>query len=422
MRRLLGFAATLATLAAPAAATTLFGCEGLSDNHVFSSVEGRDGVFYRLDPDLKNTHPMAPETVEDIARLSRALAEKGTALIYAPIPTKSLAMPRFLPVAASDFGFDASLATTVYLDTIRRLRAAGVRVIDARAEMVGHDGPPPYFRTDPRLTAEGARITARAIGRALAEVPGIRALARNTFETRSTGEAEVLSHARLVRQRHCAETLPAAVTQTYETDRTYTAEGAQGIIALVGSEHSDTPEANFAGFLAEETGLDVIQYSVPGGGAFAAISTYLTSAEFQRSRPSIVVWEHPLAEAPGLHDDQPMQELIAAARDACPVTLAVSRDTDTPRVLTADLSPLDPEVSYMLFVDGDGAGARHAAFTYENSAGETRTREVLRHPGQVPTGRFYVPMTGLWSGGAARVTVALDADAGADSEVRACPR
>ena len=129
-----------------------------------ASVEGREGVFFRLHPDLHNHHPMAPETIADLATLTQALAAKGTALIYAPVPVKSLAMPKYLSPATTNYGFDYSLATTVYLDALSQLQAAGVRAVDLRAEMVDATGPLPYFRTDPRLTAEGARLAAAAIG------------------------------------------------------------------------------------------------------------------------------------------------------------------------------------------------------------------------------------------------------------------
>ena len=414
--------AALLALAGPAAAATRHGCHNLSDGHFMASVEGRDGVFYRVVPDLMNAHPMTDETAQDLARLTRALAEKGTALIFAPVPTKALDMPGHLPPEAADFGFDASLATTDYLDALSRLKTAGVRAVDLRAGMVGADGPLPYFRTDPRLTSTGARIAARAIAAAVAQVPGADDLARNRFESRETGTAVVPSHARLVRQRHCRDPLPEAETPVFTTERIYTADGPQGVIALVGSEHSDTPEVNFAGFLAEETGIDVIQYSVPGGGAFAAISTYLTSAEFQTARPSMLVWELPMADAPGLYDDQRMEELIAAARGTCEVALEITRDADTPRTVTADLGALDPETHYTLFLDSGGAPARQASFTYRNAAEETRTREILRHPAQVPTGRFFLPVTGLWPEGAAAVTITLDVPMDDTVEVRACQR
>ncbi|MGY3438853.1 MULTISPECIES: alginate O-acetyltransferase AlgX-related protein [unclassified Marinovum] len=418
-------AATL--LAAPVAAETLYGCSGLAGGHYMASVEGRDGVLFRIDPALKNDHPMEPETVEDLAQLTRTLAAKGTALIVVPVPEKSLAMPRFLSQDTVDFGFDYSLATTVFLDKLDRLHTAGVRVVDIRADMVradkvNPDGPLPYFKTDPRLTAEGARIAATAIAAAIAKVPGIDDLAKSRFESEATGTSVVDSPARLIRQRHCAEALPEAETETYRTTRTYTAEGAQGIIALLGSEYSDTPQANFAGFLAQESGLDVIQYSVPGGGAFAAISTYLTSAEFQSARPSILVWEFPQSEAPGLYDDQPMQELIAAAGGTCSLELEVQRDEDRPDRVSVDLAALDPEADYMLFVDSGGAPAWAARFAYSNDAGEIRHRDIDRHKAQVPTGRFYTPMTGLWPGGAASVEVTLDVPFGDKIEVRACQR
>lgn len=418
---LIGVALT-GTLVGPAAAQSQYGCRDLAGSQYLASVEGRDGVFFRISPDLSNMHPMTPETVADLAELSQALAAKGTALIYAPVPTKPLALPRYLSPEAMDFGFDYSLATTVYLDDLGKLHEAGVRAVDLRAEMAPANAPLSFFRADPRLNAAGAQLAARAIARAIAAVPGIEALARNRFQTRPTGSANVESHSRLVRQQYCAEPLPEATTETFATTRASTGDGPQGVIALVGSAHSDTPEANFAGFLAEETGIQVIQYSVPGGGAFAAISTYLTSAEFQQARPSIIVWELPLAEAPGLSDDQRMLELIAAARGSCDLGLTVSREGGSRDRVNADLSSISDQHDKILFIDADGAQARRAVFTWHDNQGRSRSREITRHPAQLPTGRFYVPMSGLWPEGARNVTVTLDATLGDNTEMRLCSR
>ena len=62
------------------------------------SIEGRDGVFYRINADLRMDPPVSDQTVAQIAGLSQALAVNGTTLIFVPIPTKSVTMPGYLPI------------------------------------------------------------------------------------------------------------------------------------------------------------------------------------------------------------------------------------------------------------------------------------------------------------------------------------
>lgn len=402
--------ATAVSLTAGAAMASVHGCRGIHDGHFWSSIEGRDGVFFRVNPGLHNHHPMTDATIGELAKLSRALKAGGTSLVLAPVPTKALAMPRHLDTDIELFGYDPEIATTVYLDAISRLRSAGIATADPLRALILSDRAP-YFRTDDRMTAQGARIAAATIGREIRNSDGYDQRPRHVFTSVQTGEAEIPSAMRLALQQHCEATLPAPVTATFETrlETRATQEGG-GVIALVGTEFSDLPEANFAGFLAEETGFDVIQYSLPGGGAFGAISTYLTSEEFSAERPDYLVWEFPIHDNPGGQGLQPLQELIAAARNICrdetPLTVG-DRETQ-PRVARASLNRLTAPAGRSLLLDTGGAPARIARFAFDKGDGIIRTNIIARHPQQLPTGRFFVPLSGLWPDGAEAVDITLD--------------
>ena len=103
-------------------AQSLYGCNDLAGYERLPSIEGKSGVFFRINPDLYNFHAMSEETVDQVAELARALESVGTKLIYVPMPTKSMVMPSFLTSESEDFGFDATLASTVYGEAVRRLR------------------------------------------------------------------------------------------------------------------------------------------------------------------------------------------------------------------------------------------------------------------------------------------------------------
>ncbi|MSU88834.1 hypothetical protein GE300_04255 [Rhodobacteraceae bacterium 2CG4] len=431
-KALLLAAALLAPAVAGAQVRSAYGCEGLADAPQVASVEGRAGVFYRLIPDLQMEQPFPDEVVADVARLSRALAANGTRLVYVPVPPKGVGMPQYLPAEASDHGFDPEIAATVHDDLIRRLQDAGVAAVNLRrAFRALGPGGQAYFGTDPRLTAAGARAAARAIAAAIGDaVPDARRGDRR-FVTVPAGSVDLRSHHRILLQRHCAATLPPVRTETFRTDaveaagsdprREIFAERSEsGHIALVGTEISAPPEVNLAGFLSEFTGMDVIQFSLPEGGAFGAISSYMTSRRFADARPAVLVWENPLQYNLAQFGDQPMRELLAAASDACRTPLAF-RVAPGGRRLSADLAGLDPGRGYTLFLDADSDGIDRATFHLQTAAGRSRSRTVVRAPGQVRTGRFYVPADGLWAQPATAVEVDLPAPAGASVTLAACP-
>jgi len=427
-------------LAAPAAAQSVYGCTGLAGQHRWASVEGAAGVFFRIDPDLMMTHPFSDDTVAGLAELSRALAAQGTRLIYVPLPTKSLAMPEALPPEARDLGYDATLAATLYDDMLTRLALAGVTAVNARAALrAGGNAAPSFFATDPRLTATGARRTAEAIAGTLATLPGAADLPRARFETRSTGVQRLPSPMRTGLQRHCLIPLPQVETETFVTTRLdagaaiggNTLLGAdgqarRGLVALVGTDYSGDPAVNLAGFLSTATGLDVQGYAVTGGGAFAAISSYLTSRSFAETRPAVLVWANPMFESLASHGDQPLRELIAAAGDTCRTALPAGAGP-APDLMIADLAGLDPAVPAMLMIDTGGAPATRVTIEVRGPGSPARSRSVHRHKGQLPSGRFYLPLDGLWPegavmGAAATADIRLDVAFGAGPRVTACPQ
>lgn len=430
MRHLAVLAACLA-LAAPAAAQSVYGCTDLSGRHAMPSVEGADGVFFRVDPDLMMFHPFAEETADDMAALSQALARRGTTLIYVPLPSKALAMPDHLPQAARDHGYDATLAATVYLDMIAELAGRGVIAVDARRALrTGRDAAPSFFAVDPRMTADGARRAAAAIAEIIAATPGYADLPRVRFATQDTGPVTLASDSRAILQRHCDVTLPEVTTPRFVTSRQGAASNdtgnaifdapAQGSgIALLGTDYGGEPAINLAGFLAEATGLDVAHYAVPDGGAYAAISAYLTSQAFQDQPPAYLVWANPMFEPLAERGDQPMAELIAAAGGDCRIALPLAPGR-VPGSVTADLRGLDPGQDYTLYLDADARMGAEARFDFTGPDGTVRGRSIHRHPDQIATGRYYMPMTGLWDAGAVSVDITLDAGFGLNPRMAAC--
>ena len=421
-----GIALAMLLLAAPVQAQSAYGCNGLDGGQKFAAVEGAGGVFYRITPDLHMFHSFSEITADRVAALSVALAAQGTTLIYVPVPTKALAMPDHLPQAAQDYGYDAGMAATVYLEGVKKLQKRGVAVVDARLALHGGDAPS-FYPTDSRMTAAGAEREARAIAAVIAATPGFDALPKARYEVTPVGKVVVESAMRTALQRHCLQPLPLAETDSFAAARLQGGAakgnaifgGGGARIAVVGTEIDGDPLANLSGFLAKYTGLEAVHYAVTEGGAFAAITSYLTSRGFAEARPSYLVWAVPVQDSLANYGDQPFAELIAAAGDTCRVPLPVMASPAGDAIL-ADLGPLDVGQSYTLLVETDSAAVGSVRFDFVASSGMVISKAVYRSKDQVRTGRFFMPMTGLPPEGAQTVEITLDAGFGGNPRVTAC--
>ncbi|MGB1208508.1 MAG: alginate O-acetyltransferase AlgX-related protein, partial [Paracoccaceae bacterium] len=220
MKRLftgLAAAAAMMTIASSVQAQSTYGCEDLDGFHNLPSLEGSNGVFFRVYPELRNFHAFSDETIEDLAQLSRALRAQGTTLVYVPVPPKAMVMTDYLPLRAFDYGFDPQLATTVYDDMVRRLRLAGVVTANAREALVtGSRGAEPYFKTDYRLNALGSQLVAQSVAAAMAGVPGETVDFGVSYGV--TGQVEVPSKMRSILQRHCSIELPKVMADVYDAN------------------------------------------------------------------------------------------------------------------------------------------------------------------------------------------------------------
>ncbi len=418
-------------LPAPAPAQSLYGCSGVEGDRNFASVEGEGGAFFRLDPDLRMWFPMEDATIARLARLSERLAAGGTTLVYVPLPTRSLAMPERLPLSARDYGFDPVMAATVHDLNEARLRAAGIVVPQTRRALrLGAAGAPSFQPTDPGLTAEGADRLAAAIAAVLAPLPALATLPRAQFATAPAPEvAPQPSRMRAALQRRCLSELPVPrLTATATTRLQGAAAGGAALIggtavspriAIVGTEQIGDPGLNLAGRLAQATGFETLIYTVDGGGAFGAITSYMTARAFQEARPAVIVWVNPVENSLAAFGDQPLAELAAAAGGACTIPLPVLGGAE-PGTASADLAPVAGGGAWTLYLDAEGTQATEARFDFVGANGLTRSFWVRRAPGQVPTGRFYMPMAALGAEPAARVDVRLDAPFAGPVRMAAC--
>ncbi len=396
------------------------------------TLEGINGVFYRIKADIRMNHPFSDANIALLAQLARTFEEQGTTLVFVPIPTKSVTMPEYLPDEAGLYGFDHDVATAVHVDILERLKDANIKSVDVRTAMskISSDELP-FFKTDFHWSPAGAREAARAIAAVIKADPIYEELEKTEYETVPAGIGTAFSGMRRILQARCLETLPEAETQTFVTTPVQDLDlGGGGLdlfgsdeevlsVALLGTSFSDSTINNFPGFLAEFSSLEVVNYAMTGGGQFGAMTSYLTSDEFKETRPRFLIWENPIYTNLAQFGDQPMRELLAAAGDTCKVPLEGRMD-ETNTILSVNLADHNLGPDDTLFLDLNQKAGDKVHFKFKSHEGLERSKIIERGERLDRTGRFYMPLSGLWDAGAPSVDIFTDAPFSIHPSVFAC--
>ncbi len=408
------------TLSACAASASNFACSGHEFSNTMPSIEGRDGFFFRTFADLRMQHPLTDQVADQLQRLSRELAAGGTTLIYVTIPSKSQAMPDYLPPRSAEYSYDVNSAGAVYQDIIARLRSRGVAAPDIQTALQGAGADnPPFFRADFHWTPEGARLAAEEIAKTIVADPNYANTTPKNFETIERGREVAFSGMRRALQVFCRDELPPVATMSFLTREVaaqtdgdsqsldiFGSDQAAPQAVLVGTSFSDSDINNFAGFLSEYSGLNIVNYAITGGNQFGAITSYLTSTEFAESRPQFLIWENPIYNNLAQYGPGHIEELIAAASGRCDQPLVTTSDGGT--TLRAELADIRLRPEDVIFANLGQDGARRAEFSFVQSSGVRRRAVMQRGDRLRATGRFYQPLLSLWSDDIAEVQVTFD--------------
>lgn len=419
-------AAALVTLAVgPVAAQSDYGCRNLQTADPMAMIEGSEGVFYRLNLNMRMSHPLSERAAAMVGRLAEELKQKGTTLVYLPVPTKSLAMPGHLPDSVSSYGFDIEIAEQAYDAFIGRLRDAGVTTVDTMRAMREADGKP-FIGTDFHWSSTGARAVAGAVAEKLRGLPVGDELAQSKFETRETEMKTISSKLRQAIQSHCRESVPAAQTQGYETTSAgggsteggiFASDSAGPPIALAGTSMSDGEEFHFEGFLSQAAGASIANYSITGGNQFGALTSYLLSEDFQSAPPAVLVWENPIYNNLGEFGAAPLKELLAAAGSTCE---PLETRSPEPKVMAADLPREGLAPTDFIRVDTGAATGREATFDFATEDGLTVGAHVRRPPRYEPTRWFYQHVRPVWREELSSLRVTLDQPVESGSSLSIC--
>lgn len=422
------YLAAVTLLATPVAAeTSAYGCLFPATQTAVPSIEGKDGTFYRILSDIRMRHPLEDPVIARMSALAGELAKGGTTLIYVAIPTKAEAMANTLPDKAKDYQFDSTTAVLVYDDILTRLSAQGIIAPNILTALRQADpSSPPFFQTDFHWTAAGAHLAAQAIAAKIQAEPDYADLPKSEYVTTAGPMTAAFSTLRRSLQRSCQTELPRVEDQVAITTKTIDpaaevdifADRATPQIVLVGTSFSDAPLANFAGYLAQTSGLDVLNYAVTGGNQYGAITSYLISRDFAEARPRFLIWENPIYNNLAQFGPDPMEELIAAASDRCTTVLA-AKQTDA-NTLTVDLANLNLQASDSILADLGVDGGRRVDFHLQTASGIERRASIQRSDRMRASGRFFQSLGSVWHSDLQSLSVTFDQPISADTTLSLC--
>lgn len=421
-----GICALAATFGAQAAqAQSAYDCRNLETFAPFPAVEGKEGMFFSIRPELQSHHSISDPSIRLLTQLQAALAARGTTLVLLPVPTRAQVLGHFLPPMAAHLGYDASMSTAVHEEMVARMTSAGLTVADPLSALraAARNGARPFFQADPRPTAYGMQLLAKSVAAALDRLPSTQFFERGVFTSRAGAQVTLTSSMRLLLQTACQGELPQVVTRSYVTARDENApqpvEGTQSTMVVLGTDITSTTALNLPGFLSEETGLKALSYGLKEGGAFAAMTSYMTSEVFDTTRPDVLVWELPVHLSLAAHGDQPLRELIYAAKGSCEPGVSVTPSAQGDR-LSAKLGQVPLGTDQALFLDAGDVALPYAKFHFTGRDGVVRTRSIYRNPAQILTGRFYLPLSTLVREDISSVSIEGAARFGADAQLMLC--
>lgn len=156
-----------------------------------------------------------------------------------------------------------------------------------------------FFTQDHHWRPEGARLAAQLTAKAILSSPFSKDIESREFKTAKLGEGQNAGS-----QQTCSNA-PKEAYPIYQTDDAGTGDllgGEDPQIVYVGSSFGRS-QFNFTGFLEQELSMEVVNYSIEGGGILDALATYFSSKSFTAAPPKFIVWEMSASEMVGIRKE-----------------------------------------------------------------------------------------------------------------------
>ncbi len=290
--------------------------------------QNTDGSLY-YSSDLRYGADLSELTVW-MNRLNDVFRDDGKVLVVVPTPLRGMVNGSVVNDAAAleelEIDFDFGESQAYYHDYVSSLEPiVAVDLLDAATSLNGQT-PGYHLKLDRHWTPEGAQVSAQAVAQVLSASSEYNALQlpkRTIFSTVRVGEQSSPEKIFELIGENCGD-LPDELMETmslYETERDTEQtlfDSEQPYVTLAGGSFSGK-KYNFAGFLSEALGQDVVDNSVSGGGLFIPLQDYLLNTP-PESRAEVIIWEYRMTDATSTNNKEdftPFRELIPAVYGAC---------------------------------------------------------------------------------------------------------
>ena len=234
-------------------------------------VQAQGDWLFRTQEDLRTEFDTTPEGYRRLQQLHDAFKSKGVELVVVYQPTRGLVdRNKLFPADRDKFQYDKALQN--YQAMLKRFASMGFNVPDLSPltnEQQAHDF---YFRGDQHWTPYGAQRTAKIVAETVKKMPAFADIPKREFETHLSGRMGKTGTLHNMAGQLCGTSYAIQYMDQFTTEPK--GEAADGDlfgdagtpqITLVGTSHSGK-NYNFAGFLEQDIGADILNVAFPGGG------------------------------------------------------------------------------------------------------------------------------------------------------------
>lgn len=310
-------------------------CDGLAEEHHYAEgimkamrfiAPGKGTWLFRSDYDLSNDFGLPKPYRKEFRRLIQAFRDQGTEVVMIVQPTRGLMQADSVDPGFA-YGFDFAEARKNYQRFLKQLAKEGAVVPDLMPLLSYPRKQDYFFRRDHHWTPAGAAETARMVADTIIAMPVYDELEKKAYITEPGTYLPKDGTMNGALRRICGNNFGFQYVPGFQTVPAESGEDAlfgdasDPQVVLVGTSNSaerddDYKNYNFSGFLKEYLSLDILNYSLPGGGQDGAIQQYLLSPEYDPANaPKLVFWELPAS----YHLDDPLmyRQLLPAIKGGC---------------------------------------------------------------------------------------------------------
>lgn len=302
--------------------------------------QGQGEWLFRTNEDLRTVFDTSPEGYSYMKQIHDVFKSKGIEVVLVYQPTRGLVDRERLP-ADVKAKWDYDLALKNYKGMLGRFAAMGYTVPDLTpltdehlpADQAEHDF---YFRGDQHWTPYGSEKTARIVAPLVKKMPAFAGIPQKEFESHKMGRMGKKGTLHNVAGQFCNTSYAIQYMDQFTTepkadsnDSDLFSDSGTPQITLVGTSHSDK-NYNFAGFLEQNMGADVLNVAFPGGGLEGSMLEYLASDAFKKHPPKIIIWEFSPLYA--LDQETIYRQMMALLDDGCankPAVMSESTELKT---------------------------------------------------------------------------------------------